>query len=76
MARRHNIETRLTATDKTKAAFNRVQKRMKSLKKVSIAAGGGVAALAAGFVVASKKAVNYGDHKDFHRFTSRNAPCS
>ena len=62
MARRHNIETRLTATDKTKAAFNRVQKRMKSLKKASLVAGGGVAAVAAGFVAASKRAVNFGDN--------------
>ena len=61
MARRHNIETRLTATDKTKAAFNRVQKRMKSLKKASLVAGGGIAAMGAGFVVAAKRAVNFGD---------------
>lgn len=61
MARRNDIETRLTAVDKTKAAFNRVQKRMKSLKKASLVAGGGVAAVAAGFVAASKRAVNFGD---------------
>ena len=61
MARRQDIETRLTATDKTKAAFNRVQKRMKSLKKVSLVAGAGLAAVAASFVVAAKKAVNFSD---------------
>jgi len=61
MARRHNIETRLTATDRTKAAFNRVQRRMKSLKKASLVAGGGIAALTAGFIAASKRAVNFGD---------------
>ncbi|MBO89530.1 MAG: hypothetical protein CMP14_08410 [Rickettsiales bacterium] len=61
MARRHNIETRLTATDKTKAAFNRVQRRMKSLKKASLVAGGGIAAVGASFAVAAKRAVNFGD---------------
>tara|TARA_R110000824_G_scaffold82503_3_gene206805 strand:+ start:7208 stop:9157 length:1950 start_codon:yes stop_codon:yes gene_type:complete len=61
MARRHDIETRLTAKDKTKAAFNRVQKRMKSLKKASLVAGGGIAAIGAGLVMASKRAVNFGD---------------
>lgn len=62
MAKRHVIETRLTATDKTKAAFNRVQKRMKSLKKASLVAGAGVAAVAAAFVVAARRAVNFGDN--------------
>lgn len=62
MARRHEIETRLTAKDKTKAAFNRVQKRMKSLKKASLIAGGGVVAMAAGFAAAGKKAIDFADN--------------
>ena len=62
MARRHEIETRLTAKDKTKAAFNRVQKRMKSLKKVSLVAGAGVVAMAAGFAAAGKKAIDFADN--------------
>lgn len=55
------LDVEIGAKDRTKAAFAKVNRAMKTLKKGAFAAAAAVAAIGVGLVVAIKKAVNFAD---------------
>ena len=55
------LDVEIGAKDRTKRAFAKVNRAMKTLKKGAFAAAAAVAAIGVGLVVAIKKAVNFAD---------------
>lgn len=56
------LNFKITAVDKTQQAFNSVQNSIKGLKGAAIGIGAAVAGIAAGFVVAAKKTLDFADN--------------